>query len=168
MRFPREVSSSQQGCGLLHAAGVVREETVAGPVDTAGITLDHETVDALVAHAWSDHPYEVCGLLGIADDGTIRRFPITNVERSMTHYEMEGRELLKAMRTIEDEEWQLVIYHSHTHTQAYPSRTDIELAAYPDAIYLIVSLQDRDTPELRGFRILDGTIHEVPVLQGAG
>ncbi|MGH3441863.1 MAG: M67 family metallopeptidase [Nitriliruptorales bacterium] len=141
---------------------------MAPEVDTEAVALDRETVDALVAHAWSDHPYEVCGLLGIADEGTITRFPITNAERSMTNYVMDGRELLHAMRTIEDEDWRLVIYHSHTHTEAYPSRTDVELAAYPDAVYLIVSLQDRDAPEIRGFRILDGTIHEVPVLQGAG
>jgi [CysO sulfur-carrier protein]-S-L-cysteine hydrolase len=128
-----------------------------------GLLLDRATLDALVEHAWSDFPYEVCGLLGLRPDGSIARFPITNAERSMTFYTMDGKELLHAMRTIEDEGWGLCIYHSHTHTRAYPSRTDVELAAYPDAIYAIVSLQDRDAPEIRAFRIVDGVVGEVPV-----
>ena len=133
-------------------------------VDRATLHLDTQTRDALVAHAWSDFPYEVCGLLGIRPDGSVAYYPITNAERSMTYYVMEPRELLRAMREIEDEGWRLVIYHSHTHTQAYPSRTDIGLAAYPEALYLIVSLQDRDAPELRAFTILGETVAEVPVV----
>lgn len=125
--------------------------------------LDRATFDALVEHAWSDFPYEVCGLLGVRPDGTIEHFRITNAERSMTYYSMAPKELLHAMRTIEDEGWELAIYHSHTHTEAYPSRTDIELAAYPDAMYLIVSLQDHDAPHVRAFRIVEGTVSELPV-----
>lgn len=126
--------------------------------------LDQGTYRILVERAWSDFPYEVCGLLGLRADGGIVHFPITNAERSLTYYAMDGKELLRAMRTIEDEAWGLAIYHSHTHTEAYPSRTDVELAAYPDAIHLIVSLQDRDTPQLRAFRIVEGRISEVPLL----
>ncbi len=126
--------------------------------------LDRETYQALVDRAWSDFPYEVCGLLGLRPDGGITHFPMTNAERSMTYYVMDGKELLRAMRTIEDEGWELAIYHSHTHTDAFPSRTDVELAAYPDALYLIVSLQDRDHPEVRAFRIVEGRISEVPVV----
>lgn len=125
--------------------------------------LDRATWDILVERAWSDFPYEVCGLLGIRPDGSIEHFPIDNAERSMTYYVMDGRQLLRAMRTIEDEEWQVAIYHSHTHTQAYPSATDIRLAAYPEATYLIVTLQDRDAPDIRAFRILDGEVIERPV-----
>ncbi len=126
--------------------------------------LDRATFDALVEHAWSDFPFEVCGLLGTAQDGTIHHFPITNAERSMTYYVMDGREMLRAMRTIEDEGMALAIYHSHTHTQAYPSQTDIRLAAYPDATYLIVTLQDRDRPALRAFSIVDGEVNEKRVV----
>ncbi len=126
--------------------------------------VDRATLDALVSHAWSDFPYEVCGLLGVRPDGQLVHHPITNVERSMTYYVMDGKQLLHAMREIEDQGWDLAIYHSHTHTQAYPSRTDVELAAYPEAVYLIVSLQDRDHPQLRGFRIVDGEITEVEVV----
>lgn len=126
--------------------------------------LDQTTWDAMVEHAWSDYPYEVCGLLGIRPDGTCAHFPIDNAERSMTYYVMEARQLLRAMRQIEDEEWGLVIYHSHPHTQAYPSATDIRLAAYPEATYLIVTLQDRDRPEVRGFSIVDGVVTEKSVV----
>ncbi|MEX2324691.1 MAG: M67 family metallopeptidase [Nitriliruptoraceae bacterium] len=125
--------------------------------------IDQHTWTALIDHAWSDFPYEVCGLLGTQPDGSIKHFPIDNAERSMTYYVMEPRQLLRAMREIEDHEWDLAIYHSHTHTHPYPSQTDIRLAAYPDAVYLIVTLQDRDAPDIRGFRIVDGDVTEVEV-----
>jgi [CysO sulfur-carrier protein]-S-L-cysteine hydrolase len=125
--------------------------------------LDAVTWDALVEHSWSDFPYEVCGLLGVRPDGTCVHYPIDNAERSMTYYVMDGKQLLRAMREIEDEDWGLAIYHSHTHTQAYPSATDIRLAAYPDATYLIVTLEDRDRPDIRAFRIVDGEVTERPV-----
>ncbi len=122
--------------------------------------LDTPTWDRLVEHAWSDFPYEVCGLLGVRPDGSIAHYPIENAERSVTYYTMDPKPLLRAMREIEDEGWEFAIYHSHTHTQAYPSATDIRLAAYPEATYLIITLQDRDRPEVRGFRILDGEVSE--------
>jgi [CysO sulfur-carrier protein]-S-L-cysteine hydrolase len=130
---------------------------------TDRLTLDRATWDALVEHAWSDFPYEVCGLLGIDDEGGIHHWRITNDERSLTYYVMNPKEMLHAIRDIEDHGWQMVIYHSHTHTQAYPSATDIRLAAYPEAIYAIVTLQDRDHPALRAFTIVDGEVAEVPV-----
>jgi [CysO sulfur-carrier protein]-S-L-cysteine hydrolase len=126
--------------------------------------LDQSTWDVLVEHAWSDFPYEVCGLLGVRPDGGIAHYPIDNAERSMTYYVMEPRQLLRAMREIEDEELGLAIYHSHTHTRAYPSETDIRLAAYPEATYLIITLQDRDHPDIRAFEIIDGEVTEVPVV----
>ncbi len=129
----------------------------------APFVLDPTTWDALVEHAWSDYPYEVCGLLGVEPDGTLRHWRVTNDERSMTYYMMNPKELLRAVREIEDNEWEMVIYHSHTHTQAYPSATDIAQAFYPDATYLIVTLQDRDHPDMRAFRILDGEVIERPV-----
>ncbi len=124
------------------------------------LRIDRATWQTLVAHAESDFPFEVCGLLGIEDDGSIRHFPIDNAERSMTYYVMDAKQMLRAMREIEDDELDLVIYHSHTHTQAYPSATDIRLAAYPDATYAIVTLQDRDAPDMRAFRIRDGEVTE--------
>ena len=126
--------------------------------------LDRGTWDRLVAHAWSDFPYEVCGLLGRRPDGTLVHYPVDNADRSVTTYSMEPKQLLRAMREIEDEGYELAIYHSHTHTRAEPSATDIRLAAYPEATYLIITLQDRDRPDIRAFRILDGQVTERPVL----
>ena len=125
--------------------------------------FDRATWELLVEHAWSDFPYEVCGLLGVRPDGEIVHYPIDNAERSMTYYVMDAKQLLRAMREIEDEGYGLAIYHSHTHTQAYPSATDIRLAAYPEATYLIVTLQDRDRPDIRAFSIVDGVVTEKPV-----
>jgi len=128
------------------------------------LVLDRATFDALVVHAWSDFPYEVCGLVGLRSDGSAEVIPVANAERSMRYYVMDSRELLRAMRRIEDEELGLVIYHSHTHTHAYPSATDVRHAAYPDALYAIVTLQDRDAPAVRAFTIRDGRITETPVV----
>lgn len=139
----------------------------AGPVVAATLTALHlprAVFDALVAHAWSDFPYEVCGLLGLHADGRVEVIPVANAERSMRYYVMDSRELLRAMRRIEDEELGLVIYHSHTHTQAFPSATDVRHAAYPEALYAIVTLQDHDAPAVRAFTIRDGAIGEVPVV----
>lgn len=135
-------------------------------VGEAPLLLDRDTWLALVAHARSDAPYEVCGMLGIAPDGTIHHYRITNDERSMTYYSMNPKQMLHAMRDIEDNEWELVIYHSHTHTRAWPSATDVRLAAYPEATYAIITLQDRDHPEIRAFRIRDGEVIERQVVTG--
>jgi proteasome lid subunit RPN8/RPN11 len=137
------------------------------PVVAAGLeelVLSRTVFDELVAHARSDFPYEVCGLIGLHPDGAAEVLPIRNAERSMRYYVMDSRELLRAMRRIEDEELGLVIYHSHTHTHAYPSATDLRLAAYPDALYAIVTLQDRDHPAVRAFRIRDDVVDECPVV----
>jgi proteasome lid subunit RPN8/RPN11 len=138
-----------------------------GPVVAArldALRLPRAVFDELVAHAWSDFPYEVCGLMGLHPDGRVDVIPVANAERSMRYYVMDSRELLRAMRRIEDDDLGLVIYHSHTHTQAYPSATDVRHAAYPDALYAIVTLQDHDVPDVRAFTIRDGAIGEVPVL----
>ena len=128
------------------------------------LRLPRAVFDELVEHAWSDFPYEVCGLLGLHPDGRVEVLPVANAERSMRYYVMDSRELLRAMRRIEDEDLGLVIYHSHTHTQAYPSATDVRHAAYPDALYAIVTLQDHDAPDVRAFTIRDRAIVEVPVV----
>ncbi len=132
--------------------------------ELAVLELDRSVFDAMVEHAWSDFPFEVCGLLGLRSDGTAEVLPVANAERSMRYYVMDSRELLRAMRRIEDDELGLVIYHSHTHTQAYPSATDIRHAAYPDALYAIVTLQDRDEPVVRAFSIRGSEVRETPVV----
>ncbi|MGH8907712.1 MAG: Mov34/MPN/PAD-1 family protein [Egibacteraceae bacterium] len=122
------------------------------------VDLNRATYEALIAHARSDFPYEVCGLLAAADGRGIRHYAIPNAARSITFYSMDPTALYHAMREIDDD--LLAIYHSHTHTEAFPSQTDVRLAAYPEAVYLIVSLQDADEPVIRAFDIVDGWITE--------
>jgi proteasome lid subunit RPN8/RPN11 len=84
-----------------------------------------------------------------------------NVEASPATYRLDPRELLDVMNQIDDRGHELVgIFHTHTHSEAYPSETDTKLAFYPEATYLVMSLSDRDHPELRGFRIVEGDIAE--------
>lgn len=131
--------------------------------------IDTATYDDLVEHARSDFPFEVCGLLAGRDGRLTAHYRIPNAARSMTFYNMEPKALLAAMNEMDDRGWDLVgIYHSHTHTEAYPSSTDIELAFYADAVYLIVSLQEPDRPHIRAFDIVDGTVTErMLVVEGA-
>lgn len=123
--------------------------------------LDRTTYEAMIANARSDFPYEVCGLLAGADGQVRKHYVIPNAARSMTFYQMDPKALLSAMNDMDDHDWELLgIYHSHTHTEAFPSPTDVELAFYPEAVYLIVSLQDADAPVIRAFGIVDGEVTE--------
>ncbi len=125
------------------------------------LELERTLYDDLVEHARSDFPYEVCGLLAGRDGTVVKHYRIPNAARSMTYYSMDPKAMLHAMNEIDDEDWDLLaIYHSHTHTEAFPSPTDVELAFYPDATYLIISRQEADAPVIRGFGIHDGTITE--------
>ena len=129
------------------------------------IELDQGTYDALIAHARSDAPYEVCGLLATDGDQVAAHYEVPNAARSMTYYNMEPKALLQAMHDMEDRGWELLaIYHSHPHTEAFPSATDVELAFYPDATYIIVSLQEPDQPTLRAFAIRNGDVTEKIVI----
>jgi proteasome lid subunit RPN8/RPN11 len=126
------------------------------------LRIPRDFADTIISQARAEYPNEACGLLAGADDSASRIFPMTNAERSPVIYRMEPKEQLKAFNEIEDEGLHLVgIYHSHTRSPAYPSATDVSLAYYPEAVYLIVSLADRDEPDMRGFRIEDGKITEV-------
>jgi proteasome lid subunit RPN8/RPN11 len=130
------------------------------------LTLDRATYDAIVAHARTDHPDEACGLVALRDGRPTRVIPMTNVERSPTFYVMDSGELFRAFREMRDngeDDEEFVIYHSHTATEAYPSRTDVSIAAYPDAHYVLVSTRDPDAVELRSYRIVDGVVTEEEV-----
>lgn len=122
----------------------------------------------MVAHAFAGLPAEACGLLaGHTEDGVSRAerfFPMTNADHSHLTYRLDGREQLRVFREIEDEGGDLVgIFHSHTHTEAYPSATDRRQAFYPEAYYLLLSLQDRNNPDLRAFTIRGGVVKEEEV-----
>lgn len=125
-----------------------------------------DLVDAMVAHARADHPDEACGIIAGPEgsDRPERFVAMLNAERSPTFYRFDSGEQLKVWRTMDDaDEVPVVIYHSHTGTAAYPSRTDIALAAEPDAHYVLVSTRDPQENELRSYRIVDGVVTEEPV-----
>lgn len=121
--------------------------------------------DQMLAHAYRGLPLEACGLLGGTPDGTVHRFYATaNEAESSKLYTVPARDLLRSERDAEDEGWQLLgVMHSHTHTDAYPSPTDVAQAPDPAWHYVIVSLRD-DQPSLRSYRIVDGSITEEPVV----
>jgi [CysO sulfur-carrier protein]-S-L-cysteine hydrolase len=121
--------------------------------------------NAIVAHARRDHPDEACGMVpGQSYDDPSRFVPMLNAARSPTFYEFDSIDLLKLYREMDDhDEVPAVIYHSHTATEAYPSRTDISLAQEPEAHYVLVSTREPDSEEFRSYRIVDGTVTEEPV-----
>ncbi|MDQ1646071.1 MAG: [CysO sulfur-carrier protein]-S-L-cysteine hydrolase [Cryptosporangiaceae bacterium] len=137
-------------------------------VGTLGLvlTIDRATYDAIVAHARADHPDEACGVVAGAagSDQPTRFIPMVNAERSPTFYRFDSAEQLKIWREMDDrDEVPVVIYHSHTATEAYPSRTDISFASEPDAHYVLVSTADPQTESFRSFRIADGVVTEEKV-----
>lgn len=117
--------------------------------------------DEVVAHAREDAPNECCGIVAAKDGEAVKLFRATNSEASPVRYGLDPQEQLAIMSEIDDSGWMLgAIYHSHTRSPAYPSQTDINLAFYPEALYLIVSLQDPERPDLRAFRIIAGAVEE--------
>jgi len=130
------------------------------------LVIDRETYDAIVAHARRDHPDEACGVVaGPAGSDRPERFiPMTNAARSPTFYEFDTHDLLALYREMDDrDEEPVIIYHSHTATEAYPSRTDISYASEPGAHYVLVSTREPDTVEFRSYRIVDGVVTEEEV-----
>ena len=130
------------------------------------LVIRADLIDAMVAHARTDHPDEACGVIAgpESSDRPERFIAMVNAERSPTFYRFDSGEQLKVWRALEDaDEVPVVIYHSHTATEAYPSRTDISLAQEPDAHYVLVSTRDPGEHELRSYRILDGVVTEEPV-----
>ena len=130
------------------------------------LRIPAKMVDAIVAHARTDHPDEACGVIAgpTGSDTPTRMIPMTNAERSPTFYRFDSTEQLKLYRQLDaaDEEV-VVVYHSHTATEAYPSRTDISYAGEPQAHYVLVSTRSPDTHEFRSYRIVDGTVTEETV-----
>ncbi len=134
------------------------------------LIIEAETYDAIVAHARRDHPDEACGVVaGPAGSDRPERFvPMLNAAMSPTFYEFDSTDLLKLYKEMDErDEEPVVIYHSHTATEAYPSRTDIDLAQEPGAHYVLVSTRDGahdpayDGPvEFRSFRIAGGGVSE--------
>ena len=133
------------------------------------LTITRDVYDAIVAHARADHPDEACGIVAGPEgsDRPERFVPMANAERSPTFYRLDAVEQLKVWREMDhrDEE-PVVVYHSHTSTEAHPSRTDISYASEPNAHYVLVSTRDADGLgefQFRSFRIVDGVVTEEEV-----
>jgi [CysO sulfur-carrier protein]-S-L-cysteine hydrolase len=130
------------------------------------LEIPGELYDQIVAHARRDHPDEACGVLAgpAGGDRPLRFVPMLNAERSPTFYRFDSMEQFRVWKEMDArDEAPIVIYHSHTATEAYPSRTDIGLASEPDAHYVLVSTREPDETEFRSYRIVDGAVTEEPV-----
>jgi len=130
------------------------------------LTISSLLYEKIVAHARADHPDEACGVIAgpVGSDRPERFIAMLNAERSPTFYRFDSLEQLRVWREMDDrDEEPVVIYHSHTATEAYPSRTDIAYASEPGAHYVLVSTREPDRAEFRSFRIVDGEVTEEEV-----
>lgn len=127
------------------------------------LTLSQTIYDDIVAHARRDHPDEACGIVAGAEDSDVpsRVVPMANAERSPTFYRFDAAEQLTLYQEMDRRgEEPVIVYHSHTATEAYPSRTDVAYASEPNAHYVLVSIRDADMTEFRSYRIIDGVVTE--------
>ena len=123
--------------------------------------ISQEIFDEMVAHAREEAPNECCGIVTGSDGAAKRLFRAHHVFESPLRYELDPKDLIRIYgESQEHSEEFAIIYHSHTGSPAYPSQTDVNTAAYPDSIYVIVSLEDPDAPDVKGFWIRDGKIDE--------
>jgi proteasome lid subunit RPN8/RPN11 len=129
------------------------------------VDIHPEIREAMLVHAYNCHPEESCGLLAGDDSGAIRMaYPLTNVLRSPTNYTIDPGEHFRALKHAERQGWDIVgVFHSHPHTEAYPSPTDVRLAPEPDWLYVLVGMEQLDRPDVRGFHIRQGLITEIPI-----
>lgn len=135
---------------------------------TTEITLPRSLINQLLHHAQQSPESEVCGLIGARDGEPVRCYPIANVATTPQRlFAMDPSEQIAALRHMrERDETLFAIYHSHPHSPPRPSATDLAEANYPEALYLIISLQTRGVLEMQGFRLRDGLVSEMPLALG--
>ena len=115
----------------------------------------------MAEHGLRAFPNEACGLLAGRDGVPARFYAMRNLDASPVSYRLDPKEQLQVFDEMDEQGWDLLgIFHTHTHSEAYPSETDTKLAFYPDSLYLVMSLADRERPVLRAFTILDAEIAE--------
>lgn len=120
--------------------------------------ISRDLYDELLAHAVADAPNECCGMVASRDGEAIKVFRAANTAASPLRYEIDGAEQYRIQMEIDDQGLDLgAIYHSHTRTDPYPSQTDINLAFYPDALYIIVGVAG-DQVEVKAYEIRDGKV----------
>jgi proteasome lid subunit RPN8/RPN11 len=123
--------------------------------------LDGVFTKEIVEQALREFPNEACGVIAAEAGVPVKVFAMTNADASPVTYRLDGKEQLTVFDEIDERGWDLwAIYHSHTHTEAYPSETDRRLAFYPESRYLVLSVADRDNPVIRAFFIRDGEVEE--------
>ena len=123
--------------------------------------LDGVFYKEIVEQALREFPNECCGVIAAEDGVPVKVFPMKNADASPATYRLDGMEQLKVFDRIDEQGWELwAIYHSHTHSEAYPSETDRRLAFYPEARYIVLSLADREHPIARAFFIVEGEVAE--------
>ncbi|MGN6586408.1 MAG: Mov34/MPN/PAD-1 family protein [Solirubrobacterales bacterium] len=125
--------------------------------------ISQQLIDEMVAHAREDLPNECCGMIGGRDGEAIRIVRVENAAASPLRYEMDPQGQYNALKAIEDDGEELVgIYHSHTRSAAYPSQTDVnEAVMWPEQVYVIVSLENGDAPDVKGYSLKDMKIADV-------
>lgn len=120
--------------------------------------------EEMIDHARSEAPNEACGMIASRDGEAVKLYRATNAAHSPLRYEIDGAEQYRIQMEIDDSGLELgAIYHSHTRTEPYPSQTDINLAFYPEALYVIVGLAT-EAPDVRAFEILDGRVADAELV----
>jgi proteasome lid subunit RPN8/RPN11 len=129
------------------------------------VKISQALVDEMVAHAREDLPNECCGMVAGLDGEATEVIRVENAAASPLRYEMDPKAQYEAWKSIEDGGGELLaIYHSHTKSAAYPSQTDVNQAvAWPDQVYVIVSLADEDSPDVKGYFLKDLTIADAEI-----
>ena len=129
------------------------------------LTIPKQIVDQILAHARDVYPNESCGILGGRNSVPTHLYQVKNTDPNPTvRYLMDTQEQFWVFKNLRHNGLEVVaIYHSHPHTEAYPSPTDVSLAYYPEAYYILTSLQDPQNPMQRAFKIVDGKITEEPI-----
>lgn len=125
------------------------------------LCLTKEQVSNLLRHSKIESPNEACGILAGKDERVEKVYKMINRDKSATSFFMDPQEQLRVMKEIRSSGLDFIgVYHSHPETRAYPSAHDVELAYYPEVSYIIVSLKDKDNPDMRSYKIVDGKITE--------
>jgi [CysO sulfur-carrier protein]-S-L-cysteine hydrolase len=123
--------------------------------------LDGVLYKEILDQGLREFPNECCGLIAAEAGAPVKVFAMKNADASPATYRLDGKEQLRIFQEMDDRGWELwAIYHSHTHSEAYPSDTDVRLAFYPDARYILLSLADRKDPVIRSFWIADDEVTE--------
>jgi len=125
------------------------------------LSLKKELLKMITEHAIREFPNEACGILAGNQGRAERVYEMVNAEKSPETFFMDAREQLKVMKEIRNKGEEMIgIYHSHVASLAYPSSHDVELALYPEASYVIISIKDKKNPSVRSFKIVEGKISE--------